>query len=576
MVPLRSLLAAGAATASPAISTRQFFSSQWRFSARPVRCLSNSWILNVIGQYSNCDDKTAQQQQQIGKTLRNSFQGKTDLARKVRGWSKQVSHRVRCQSTVASSKELTINFPVSIDEGITVDSNLEALVQQLEVDAPLAIKLAVEELELEQETHTVELSMLLCNDTYIQKLNREWLGKDSPTDVLSFPQDQIPGLTPHLLLGDVIISLETAARQAEERSHSLLDELRILLVHGLLHVIGFDHERGPEDHKEMEEKETQILKKLGWTGKGLISAVAESLAEENGSAKTEGRSVDGKLKKPPKSGFKILFCDMDGTLLNSKSRVSDVTRDAIRAVLAKGVQVIIATGKTQHGAIAALEPVGLVGDHGIISPNLPGVFTQGLQVYGKGGSIIHSAVLDRDIVKEALKYSLELNIPAVGFSGNRILSLFQHTLTDVLHSVYLEPKAEVVPSVTGLMESCAIQKLLFYSTPENIKYKIRPHWAEQVNGRATLVQALDDMLEILPPGQSKGAGVKMLLDHLGVHPEEVMAIGDGENDIEMLELAGWGVAMANGSKRTKEVADARTLSNDEDGAAEAFHRYILS
>lgn len=55
-----------------------------------------------------------------------------------------------------------------------------------------------------------------------------------------------------------------------------------------------------------------------------------------------------------------------------------------------------------------------------------------------------------------------------------------------------------------------------------------------------------------------------------------MAIGDGENDIEMLELAGWGVAMANGSKRTKEVADAQTSSNDEDGAAEAFHRYILS
>lgn len=74
-------------------------------------------------------------------------------------------------------------------------------------------------------------------------------------------------------------------------------------------------------------------------------------------------------------------------------------------------------------------------------------------------------------------------------------------------------------TVTVVLE----QKLLFYSTPEDIKYKIRPYWAENVRGRATLVQALDDMLEILPPGQSKGAGVKLLLDNLGVHPEEVGA-----------------------------------------------------
>jgi hydroxymethylpyrimidine pyrophosphatase-like HAD family hydrolase len=66
-----------------------------------------------------------------------------------------------------------------------------------------------------------------------------------------------------------------------------------------------------------------------------------------------------------------------------------------------------------------------------------------------------------------------------------------------------------------------LQKLLIYDTPESIKYKIRPYWASKIQGKATLVQALDDMLEILPPGQSKGAGVTLLLDHLGVAPEEV-------------------------------------------------------
>lgn len=72
----------------------------------------------------------------------------------------------------------------------------QALLKQLEIDGPSAVKLAVEELELEKETETVELSLLLCDDGYMQKLNKEWLGKDSPTDVLSFPQDQAPGMTP--------------------------------------------------------------------------------------------------------------------------------------------------------------------------------------------------------------------------------------------------------------------------------------------------------------------------------------------------------------------------------------------
>lgn len=68
----------------------------------------------------------------------------------------------------------------------------------------------------------------------------------------------------------------------------------ILQVHGLLHVIGFDHELGPDDSQEMEDKETQILSKLGWKGKGLISAVSNSVMEEsNGSTTSGGAVVDG-------------------------------------------------------------------------------------------------------------------------------------------------------------------------------------------------------------------------------------------------------------------------------------------
>lgn len=83
-----------------------------------------------------------------------------------------------------------------------------------------------------------ELSLLLCCDEEIRKMNSKWRGMDNATDVLSFPQDD----PDRVILGDVVISVETAERQAEERGLELRDELRILLLHGLLHLLGYDHE----------------------------------------------------------------------------------------------------------------------------------------------------------------------------------------------------------------------------------------------------------------------------------------------------------------------------------------------
>ena len=113
-----------------------------------------------------------------------------------------------------------------------------------------------------------ELSVVLCSDEHIRALNRAWRGKDSPTDVLSFPMED------EVVLGDLVVSLETCARQAKERSYGLRDELRVLLVHGLLHLLGYDHESGPEDLAEMAEAEAKLLARLGWQGEGLIHAAS--------------------------------------------------------------------------------------------------------------------------------------------------------------------------------------------------------------------------------------------------------------------------------------------------------------
>jgi len=114
--------------------------------------------------------------------------------------------------------------------------------------------------------HT-EVSVVLADDEYIHALNRQYRSKDCPTDVLSFALNE--GEEPtvidgpeEVLLGDIIISVETATRQAEEYGHSLERELAYLTVHGILHLLGYDH-MVEEEKQEMRQEEEHILALLG-------------------------------------------------------------------------------------------------------------------------------------------------------------------------------------------------------------------------------------------------------------------------------------------------------------------------
>ena len=110
---------------------------------------------------------------------------------------------------------------------------------------------------------TSELSLLLVNNPRIRALNREYRGINEPTDVLAFPmqEGEFKGLN-QALLGDLVISLERALRQAKEGGHPLERELAILIIHGLLHLMGYDHERGGHEEKRMKKKERELLKKV--------------------------------------------------------------------------------------------------------------------------------------------------------------------------------------------------------------------------------------------------------------------------------------------------------------------------
>src|SRR4051812_33167112 len=108
-------------------------------------------------------------------------------------------------------------------------------------------------LELEGAPARSELSLVLCDDPFIHVLNRDYRGKDAPTDVLSFAQDGLAGL-----LGDVVISVPTAARQARARGASLREEAEWLFLHGCLHLLGYDDDTD-EQAEEMNRRARRVL-----------------------------------------------------------------------------------------------------------------------------------------------------------------------------------------------------------------------------------------------------------------------------------------------------------------------------
>ena len=110
------------------------------------------------------------------------------------------------------------------------------------------------------ECQGVMLSVVTVNDMEIQELNRQWRDKDKPTDVLSFPQILSPDeLIPGSVLGDIVVSVDTAKRQADERGHSMFEEMRILLIHGICHLFGHTH--GEQDDAQMMSRlENKLLR----------------------------------------------------------------------------------------------------------------------------------------------------------------------------------------------------------------------------------------------------------------------------------------------------------------------------
>ena len=265
------------------------------------------------------------------------------------------------------------------------------------------------------------------------------------------------------------------------------------------------------------------------------------------------------------NAIKLLAIDLDGTLLNSRHQVSQRNKAALLRAMDQGIAVVIATGKTRGAAAAVIDELGI---------QSPGVFMQGLITSEADGSVRRRIVMDSAIASHVIALAYGHGFGALVYSGDRAFARELNAESLAL-TAYGEPPPEARPDLSELPFDIEINKIILYGEEAHVPAM-----------RKALIRALDEsihitraavpgMLETLPADASKGRAVAELMREMGVAPEQAMAFGDGENDIEMLEAVGVGVAMGNAAEALKEVADVIAPDNDADGVAQMIERYAL-
>jgi len=278
--------------------------------------------------------------------------------------------------------------------------------------------------------------------------------------------------------------------------------------------------------------------------------------------------MDSEIKPqmPSPDEIEVIVIDLDGTLLNSEHIMTNRTRDTIQRAIAAGKKIILATGKTRASAESVIAALNLT---------TPGVFVQGLVTYNADGSIRTQQVLDPQATRRVIQYAEASGAEVLAYSGNRLLAKHNEAPFDILEA-YNEPAVEVVGPLVNILGQIPIHKLIIFERSKRKLRALRWQLNQQVGEAISFTRtAVHDQLEVLPKNASKGGGVRALLRELAVEPGHVMAIGDAENDVELLKFAGLSVAMENAHEALKAVADVITSSNDDDGVAEAIERYAL-
>lgn len=267
--------------------------------------------------------------------------------------------------------------------------------------------------------------------------------------------------------------------------------------------------------------------------------------------------------------IELLAIDMDGTLLNPAHEITPRVAAAVAAARARGVHVVLATGRPFLGVRRYLAQLELArADVHCITCN--GALVQQADT---GSSLMASTLgFDDYLHVEALARELGVHFQAMDeahlYTPNADISEF------TVREAFLSSVPLRYRTVAQMDRSLRFSKIMMVDEPTLLDHAIA-RIPEPTRQRYTIVKSATHFLEILHPHADKGKSLHRLADRLGVARENVMAIGDQQNDLAMVEYAGVGVAMGNAIPAVQASADYVTASNAEDGVAQAIERFVL-
>ena len=259
--------------------------------------------------------------------------------------------------------------------------------------------------------------------------------------------------------------------------------------------------------------------------------------------------------------FRLVAIDLDGTLLRNDLQISPRAKRAIRQVRELGVEVTLCTGRMYASALPYAREIGL---------ELPLVTYNGALVNTGTGQVITKAFAQKYAGNNC--QSKEYDLPVNVYHDDR---LFVERITPEGRA-YMEKSRIPVQEVGDLSRWLEQDPLKVLVMGEREKLdRLAEDWVREWGDAVYITKSWPTYLEFLHPEATKGLGLQALARHLHVEQEQVMGIGDSYNDLEMFKYAGFSVVMGNAEPAVKEAADYVTLTNDDDGVAEALEKFII-
>lgn len=266
--------------------------------------------------------------------------------------------------------------------------------------------------------------------------------------------------------------------------------------------------------------------------------------------------------------YRLLALDLDGTLLDQRMTVTPRVRAAVVAAQSRGVTVTIATGRTFRATLPYAQMLDL---HG------PLICYQGGAIFdAQTGAMSNIVPLAGPLAAEGAQLMLDLGLFCLVYAAEK-LYIADDTRPELAYYRSFHPEGIdliVAPDLAVVTATLQPLKVQFTAEPAIID-QYAPQFIERFTGRLEVLRAHDHYLELTPLGVSKGHALATLAAQLEIPREEVMAIGDHFNDLEMIRWAGLGLAMANGAPAVQAEADGVVPTVGEDGVAWAIERYLL-